>query len=144
MKNLVKRTINQSKWFAFSSLLGFLLISVGSASADATINLTPSQCSVSFSVSGGDGCDQSQCSGVAGCVCVKKGEFITWNISGDDKFKLKFQGSSPLHKNCGHNFKGKQHNCKVKDEVQPGQQYDYQVILKSCANGTDPRIVIRG
>jgi hypothetical protein len=115
----------------------------GVSMADVTIDLTPSQCSVSFSLPGGDGCDASQCSSISGCVCVSKGDFITWNLPNNEKFKLKFQGQSPFKDNCGKNFKQAKHQCKVKSEVTENQQFDYDVVLQNCANGTDPRIVIK-
>jgi len=106
------------------------------------INMNESQCSVSMS-SPNNGCDANQCAGDSACVCAAKGDFITWKLPGDDKFKLKFSGDSPLKDNCGKNYKKQTQKCKIKEEVSPGQTYDYLVKLKKCANGTDPRVVIK-
>ena len=119
----------------------WLVIIMGNSHA-ATINLSANQCEVSMTVVSAD-CDAGQCSGDSTCVCASKGDFVIWNIAGDDKFKMKFSGDSPLKDNCGKNFKGKKHKCKVKDTVSKGQSYSYEIYLERCSNGTDPRIIIK-
>ena len=114
----------------------------GLSQADVSIQLSAQECTVSVSIAA-NGCDADQCSGDSTCVCASKGEHIKWDFSGDDKFKLKFSGDSPLKDNCGKNFKKKKHKCVVKDDTSKGQSYSYDIRLKSCANGTDPRIVIK-
>jgi hypothetical protein len=128
-----------------SALSAALLIfySVNLYAADVQISLTATACEVSASTPGGDGCDTGQCNGEAGCVCVAKGDFITWTLGGNEKYKMKFSGDSPLKDNCGKNFKQGERKCKVKEEVVPEQSYAYEVMLEKCANGSDPRIIIK-
>jgi len=141
MKNNIKKQIS---WQYFCLMLVTLWLSMNtgiSRAADQTIQLSADQCAVSMSANAD--CDAGQCSGDKACVCASKGDHITWQLSGEDKFKLKFSGDSPLKDNCGKNFKGKKHKCKVKESVAKGQIYSYEIFLKSCQNGTDPRIIIR-
>ena len=107
----------------------------------ADIDLSVNECKVTMNVVNAD-CDTGQCTGDSTCVCASKGDFITWNIAGDDKFKMKFEGDSPLANNCGKNFKGKNHKCKVKESVSK-PEYSYNIYLERCPHGTDPRIVIK-
>ncbi len=124
--------------------VGMLLSMSGlSFAGDIEISMSESQCSVSMS-SSSNGCDANQCDGDSACVCAAKGDFITWNLPTNEKFKLKFSGESPLKDNCGKNYKKGKQKCKVKEEVSKGQTYTYLVKLQKCANGTDPRIVIKG
>ena len=131
------------KQFLLVSLIVLGFAFTASEAKDIQVSLTENQCKVSLSTPSGDNCDAGQCSGQAGCVCATKGDFVSWTLPGGDKYKMKFSGASPLHTNCGKNFKSGNHKCKIKEEVSKGQQYDYVVILQKCANGTDPRIVIR-
>ncbi|TQV72815.1 hypothetical protein FLL45_15205 [Aliikangiella marina] len=125
-------------------ILTFFVVFSGRAFAeDIAISMTESQCTVSMS-SADNGCDAGQCAGDSACVCAAKGDFITWILPGNDKFKLKFSGDSPLKDNCGKNYKASKQKCKIKEDVSPGQEYTYLVKLKKCANGTDPRVVIKG
>ena len=121
----------------------FSMLSSSLFAADLQISLTASECSVTASTPQGDGCDTGQCGGEAGCVCAAKGDFITWTLSGEEKYKMKFDGNSPLKDNCGKTFSKGSHKCKVKEEVVAGESYAYEVVIEKCANGSDPRIVIK-
>ncbi|AZG36240.1 hypothetical protein [Shewanella psychromarinicola] len=122
-----------------------IMLSGNSFGADKQIALTVNECAVSASVNGGSGCDADQCASEAGCICTKKGDFITWKLDNevDSDFKLKFSGDSPLKDNCGKNFKKSERKCKVKESLTIGQSFDYQVVMQGCDNGSDPRIIIQ-
>ncbi len=110
--------------------------------ADVYIQLDVRECSVSVSTSD-DGCDADQCAGDTTCVCASKGDHVNWSITGGNSFKMKFASGSPLKDNCGKNYKKDKQKCVVKDDVSRGQSYSYDIYLKQCDDGTDPRIVIK-
>lgn len=115
---------------------------------DHNVDITPESggaCGTTVKVLSGSDCNKNQCGNDAACLCIKKGEFITWNLTSDKKrkFKFKFSDGSPLAKNCGKNFKKGSNKCKVKESVSPGDSFNYDVIMEGCGTGTDPRIVIR-
>jgi len=101
-------------------------------------------CKTAVFFSGTDNCDeQSQCNGALDCVCVEQKKHVSWIIAGKQKFKLKFDDPSLFNKkNCGTKFKTS-HKCKVSKNAKTGESYSYKVILESCKDGTDPRVVIK-
>ncbi len=76
------------------------------------------------------------------CVCMRDQKFVSWLISTDTRFELKFTGASPFKDNC--KFKSgnnKKIQCKI--EAADGN-YDYDVIVESCPNQVyDPRIIVK-
>ncbi|WP_076539552.1 hypothetical protein [Shewanella sp. UCD-KL21] len=127
------------------TLIGILgMFSRQSLAEDQTISLVASECAVTVTPNEGSGCEQGQCEGVEACICAKRGDFITWEMADDifSKFKLKFTKNSPLKDQCGKNFKNGKAKCKVKEELEVGESFDYLVMLEGCDEGTDPRIVI--
>lgn len=139
---------NNKKEYRSWQYLGFVVIALwmsiiasNSRAANQTIQLSANQCNVSMSASAN--CDAGQCSGDSACICASKGDHITWQLAGHDKFKLKFSGDSPLKDSCGRNFKPGDHKCKIKESVSKGQSYTYEIYLERCRNGTDPRIIIK-
>lgn len=141
----MKVIINLDKQFVMIlkilALFLILMVSVSSKAADQDISLTPNGCSVTVKANTND-CSSNQCGSDSTCVCALQGDFITWQMQGSEKFKLKFSGDSPLKDSCGKNFKGSSIKCKVKEHLQLGQTFDYEVVIKGCGQGTDPRIVI--
>ena len=110
---------------------------------EQVIELSVNGCNVSLSMPTGNSCDQSQCASDDTCICASKGDHIKWTINNEDKFKLKFSADSPLQNNCGKNYKGKKHKCVVKESTSKGESFTYDIKLKRCANGTDPKIIIK-
>ncbi len=129
-----------------------LSLLTGSALAkDVSVDLKVSGCSVTVATVGGDSCDQDQCKGAADCVCMAAGDNVSWllkNADGTrmndrDDFKIIFDGKSPLTTNCGDTFSRSSHQCGLNRNIRVGQSYDYQIYLKRCRQGTDPRIIIK-
>lgn len=141
MKNNL--TSIKSKRFSSILLLAFFLLAfTGLVQADAYIQLDVVGCDVEVSVSD-SGCDNGECSGDLACICASRGEHIHWNESGNNSFKFKFDSGSPLKNNCGKNFKKGKQKCVVKEDLSSGDSYSYEIYLKQCDDGTDPRIVIK-
>ena len=125
-----------------SVLLFFCVFGPLSASAETRIlQVTPSGCESSVAVVGSNGCDDAQCDGDSACVCASKGDHVEWQSP--EKFKVMFNADSPLKDNCGKHFKSDKLKCVVKDEVSSGQEFNYEVVFEQCAEGSDPRIVIK-
>ncbi|GAA0784674.1 MULTISPECIES: hypothetical protein [Pseudomonadati] len=115
--------------------------------ADYIVEITPQNedtCATDVYVVGDNGCENNQCGSDAACLCAKQKDNINFMLTHFEEkmFKLKFSNDSPLAKNCGKNFKKGSENCKVKDEVLPGDSYDYEVVMEGCGAGTDPKIII--
>lgn len=106
-----------------------------------TLQVTPDGCAASVSVVGANGCDDLQCDGDDACICASKGDHVEWQSP--EKFKVKFMSDSPLKDNCGKHFKKDHQKCVVKEDVSSGQEFDYEVVFEHCAEGSDPRIVIK-
>ena len=76
------------------------------------------------------------------CVCITNQKFITWTISNNSRFELKFKGLKPFKNKCSLKSKNK-HEIKCKIDTVKGE-YEYDVVVESCPGQTyDPRIVVR-
>jgi len=132
-------------------IVNLFLLTTSALAKNVSVDLKVSGCSVTVATAGGDSCDKNQCKGAADCVCMAAGDDIGWllkNADGTrmndrDDFKIIFSGKSPLTTNCGDTFSRSSHQCGLNRNIQVGQSYDYQIFLKRCRQGTDPRIIIR-
>lgn len=143
MKKEAKTTLSRRFYINLSVWLLFTLAAFQTRAGEQQLQLTVQACTVTVKALNGDGCKTNQCSGDSSCVCLSKGQHAKWLLTSEDKFKLKFSGNSPLKDNCGKNFKADKHKCVVKESVNPGESYSYEVMLERCANGTDPRIIVQ-
>ncbi len=114
-----------------------LMIEVDASGCASSVNL----------VSPVDNCEGSEFAGNCGkngkdCVCMRDQKFVSWLISTDTRFELKFQGASPFKDNC--KFKSGS-NKKIQCKIEAGDgNYDYDVIVESCPNQVyDPRIIVK-
>jgi len=116
-----------------------------SQAADQYIQLStsPDSCTVTVTNESGNGCGKSQCAGDASCACVSRNDHVHWILNSNDKFSIKFPDGSPLKQTCGKNFKKGKRKCVVKDGLDYGQSYNYEIYLQRCDRATDPRLVIK-
>ncbi|MDQ7049514.1 MAG: hypothetical protein Q9M92_08215 [Enterobacterales bacterium] len=132
-------------------MLNLSLFSTSALAKNVSVDLKVSGCSVTVATAGGDNCDKNQCNGAADCVCMAAGDDVSWllkNADGTrmndrDNFKIIFGEKSPLTRNCGDTFSRSSHQCGLNRNIAVGQSYDYQIYLKRCRQGTDPRIIIK-
>jgi hypothetical protein len=114
-----------------------LMIEVDASGCASSVNL----------ISPVDNCEGSEFAGSCGkngkdCVCMRDQKFVSWMISADTRFELKFNGASPFKNNC--KFKSG-NNKKIQCKIEAGDgNYDYDVIVESCPNQVyDPRIIVK-
>ncbi|WP_297823194.1 hypothetical protein [uncultured Paraglaciecola sp.] len=76
------------------------------------------------------------------CVCITNQKFITWTISNDSRFELKFNGLEPFKNKCSLKSKNKQ-EIKCQIDTADGE-FVYDVVVETCPDQIyDPRIVVR-
>jgi hypothetical protein len=145
MKNINKLILTKGFSTIVSCLfvLSMSLISLNAGAFDQSLVLTVNGCEVTAVAENGNGCLANECGADRSCICVQKAEHVIWKLATEDKFKLLFSGSSPLKDTCGKNFKKSKHKCVVKNEVNKGESYQYLIKLQRCAQGSDPKIIIR-
>ena len=76
------------------------------------------------------------------CVCITNQKFITWTISNDSRFELKFNGLEQFKNKCSLKSKNKQ-EIKCQIDTADGE-FVYDVVVETCPDQIyDPRIVVR-
>ena len=132
---------DSTQWLGCAFVALFVFASLSLNAETRVLQVTPNGCESTVSVVGADGCDAGQCEGDSACICASKGDHVEWQSPRG--FKVSFQDDSPLKENCGKHFRNSSLKCVVKEDVLPGQAFDYEVIFEMCDSGTDPRIVIK-
>lgn len=135
----------------FVSLLSFSAISAGEFkknNQELLIQVDSTGCASYVElVSPEDNCAGSNLASSCGkngkdCVCITDQKFITWTISSDSRFELKFNGLEPFKNKCSLKSKNKE-EIKCKIDTADGE-FVYDVVVESCPGQTyDPRIVVR-
>jgi len=142
MKNFTKDLGHASLVFTIV-IAGLLLSSPPVSAKEHVLDGTPNQCEVTLAVKGNNNCDQTQCGTEKDCFCAEKNDKVTWNVPGKKKFRLSFNSGSPFKDKCGEKFKKAKQHCRIQEGVVKGQEFTYDVELEGCAEGVDPRIVIK-